>query len=687
MILGGVLRDAASAAPQHERSLVRAGAEWFTATELAVMGLPGLPADKRSMNRRIADERWSLRHDSAGRALARPRAGRGGGLEFHVALLPAEARLAVLRDAPSTSPLRQAQGERDFAVAGSWRWYESQSDKTRAEAQRRLAAVNEIELLRQAGLTATAAIARVGEDHRVGKATLWIWLDMVKGVARHDRLPALAPRRQGGGREAEIDSELWEVFKGDYLRDSAPTLAICHAKCEALADLNGLSIPSQVTFRRKLEREVPASVILLARKGQEALRRSLPAQRRTVAEYHALELVNMDGHKFDVFVQPEGADPQGVVKPIRPILIGIQDVMSRKLLAWRIGTSETAWLTRLVFADLFAKFGIPKKAYLDNGRAFASKWITGGAKTRFRFKIGEDDPTGLLTGLGVETGFTLPYRGQSKPIERAWRELCDSISKSAAFDGAYTGNSTLTKPESYGRRAVPWAEFVDTVNRGIAFHNARQGRKTEMARSCSRGRSFDEVFATSYATAPIGKTASPEAMRMALLTAESVRINRQTGEIGLYGNRYWAPLCGELRGQKVTVRFDPGDLDRAVHLYDLKGRYLGEAGLMADTGFADVASAKNAARLTAEYRKSTRAVLDAERRMSAAEVAMIQRQIGAQDAPALPEPQIVRPHRHTGRIGGGQAAALKIDVAPEQRANAKREAGVFAALRLVGDDD
>jgi hypothetical protein len=28
---------------------------------------------------------------------------------------------------------------------------------------------------------------------------------------------------------------------------------------------------------------------------------------------------------------------------------------------------------------------------LDNGRAFASKWITGGANTRFRFKVREED--------------------------------------------------------------------------------------------------------------------------------------------------------------------------------------------------------------------------------------------------------------------------------------------------------
>src|SRR3546814_16811814 len=64
-------------------------------------------------------------------------------------------------------------------------------------------------------------------------------------------------------------------------------------------------------------------VIMLRREGDEALRRMLPAQERTVAELHALELVNIDGHKVDVFVKwPDG-------RIVRPIIIGIQDVYSR----------------------------------------------------------------------------------------------------------------------------------------------------------------------------------------------------------------------------------------------------------------------------------------------------------------------------------------------------------------------
>lgn len=616
--------------------------EWFTAAELADLALPGLPADKRSLNRRARHERWAARIGADGAPLARPRGGRGGGLEFHLSLLPGQTRIELARRGiTAESPMQEVT---ETPSEAAWRWLGQQNTKTKAEAERRLAIVGEVDLLCQAGQTKSSAVAAIASIHTVGKATLWNWLDMIKGTPRHDWLPALAPRRQGGGREAEIDAELWQLFKSDYLRQSAPTLSICYAKVAEVARLRGVSIPSEAAFRRKAKREIDPDVLLLARKGPEALRRAQPAQRRTVAELHALEVVNMDGHKFDVFVIP----PQGG-KPTRPIMIGIQDVYSRKLLAWRIGTSETAWMTRLVFADLFGNFGIPGYVHFDNGRAFASKWITGGKKFgRFRFTDKDTDPAGLLTTLGIGSSFTLPYRGQSKPIERAWRDLCDSIARCAAFEGAYTGNNTVNKPENHGKTAVPWDVFVAEVERGIAFHNARFGRRTEIA----KGRSFDVAFAESYARAPISQ-ASEHHLRTALMMGENVRVNKQTGEIALFGNRYYSPGWAHLRGELVTVRFDPDNLHRELHLFDLAGKYLTAFALYGDVGFHDIEGAKAAGRMVAEVKKQTKALLEAEQLLTAAQVALVQSGNRA-PAPQLPAPGATRIVRQRGN----QAVAL-----------------------------
>lgn len=636
--------------------------DWFTAGELADFGLPGLPADKRQINRRAREERWHLRLGGDGSHLARPRAGRGGGVEFHVSLLPGPSRLALAQLGLCVE--RPSPAEAESPSAAAWRWYDGRSAKVKAEAERRMAIVREIVVLEESGMTRSAALSEASRRHQTGKSTLWSWLGLIDGVARSDWLPALAPRRQGGGREAEIDGYIWQIFVSDYLRPSAPTLASCFDRTAEIAAERGLPMPSQVTLRRKLQREIDPGVILLRRGGEEDLRRSLPSQRRSIEELHALECVNIDGHKFDVFVKTADG------RVIRPIMVAIQDLYSSKVLAWRLGETESAVQTRLAFADLFRGFGIPKGCVLDNGRAFASKWITGGATSRFRFKIREEEPTGLLTALGVAIHWALPYRGQSKPIERAFRDMCDRIARHPAMEGAYCGNKPDAKPDNYGSRAIDWDEFVAHVDRGIALHNAKLGRRGRNY----KGRSFDEVFAESYASAQIGK-ASPEQMRMALLAAEQVRVNRRTGEIALFGNRYWSHACLQLCGQLVAVRFDPDDLTQDVHLYASDGRYLTSAQIMGDIQFFDAAGAKDSAKLLADYRKRTRAGAEAYELLEAAEVARQQAQ--APVATPLPEPAVIQPMRHRGQT----AAALKhVEPAP-QPAEPSKILSLFTSLK------
>lgn len=606
---------------------------WFSVSELADMTLPGLPTSNRKINERARDERWALRSDDNGRALARKRAGRGGGLEYHISLLPEAARIAILKHHGGDDAAQNGQPKTEL-----WAWFDGQNDKIKAEAKKRLDAVKNIDDLTNAGLTRTMAVAAAAAQHKVSTATLWNWLNDIKGIAASDWLPCLAPRRKGGGAKAQIDPRIWKAFLSDYLRLSKPPLSSCYYRIEELAKVEDIAIPTMRTFQRKLEREVDEQVIVLRREGNEALRQSMPSQTRSVAHMHAMERVNIDGHTFDVFVKtPDG-------RTVRPVMVAIQDIYSRKILSWRIGESESAILTRLAFADLFKDYGIPKGCLLDNGRAFASKWITGGATNRFRFKVKEDEPTGLLTSLGIENHWATPYRGQSKPIERAFRDLCNTISKHPACEGAYTGNSPLAKPENYASKAVDWERFERLVISGIAAHNARTKRNTETA----RGRSFDEVFAESYACNPIGK-ATEEQLRLALLTAEQLKVDRKTGEIRFHGNRYWSTDLGQHHGQQVVVRFDPDNLHAPLHVYDRAGAYICGAEIIENAGFNDVAAAKRRGKQASDHRKAVKRAAELEDLMSAEDLAAMLPD--HHDETELPDPQVVRAVKHRAVAG------------------------------------
>lgn len=650
-----------------EQVAERTQREWYSAAELAEMQLPGLPRTKRKVNMKAAEAGWALAVSDDDTPLARLRPGRGGGLEYHVSLLPAAAR-AALAQMPDNSIGHTPPTAANPALVSLWQAFERASENVRGEAQRRVEAVAQVERFEAAGLTRSAAVMAAAAVVGASGATIWNWLALVEGAAPHDRLALLAPRRSGGGRAAEVDPQVWQVFRSDYLRPERPTLTSCFERARAFATANGLAIPAERTLRRKLERDVDPRVVVARREGAEALRRTLPPTKRSVAGLHALEMVNIDGHRFDVFVRL----PSGEV--VRPIMVAIQDIYSRKFLAWRLGETESALLTRLAFADLFRDWGIPKECVLDNGRAFASKWITGGAKSRFRFRIREDEPTGLLTSLGVKIRWTLPYRGQSKPIERGFRDLCDTIAKHPALAGAYTGNKPDAKPENYGDRAIAWDAFVALVDRGMAAHNARTGRRTEIA----AGRSFDEAFAESYAVAPIGK-ASAEQLRLALLTGEQVSTCRKTGAVKIAQNSYWSPELSAIAGKRVIVRFDPDALHQSIHVYTSAGVYVGEAPLWEATGFADMASAKARARQEAELRKSVRRATELEDLLAASDIARMLPDHIDESEPV--EPAVIRPTRHLGQV----AAALKpVSVAQAaEPATIDRFAQAMRHLRVV----
>lgn len=609
---------------------------WFTAKELADLQLSGLPQRKRDINRLAEAENWAIAVSDEGAPLARRNKGRGGGFQYHASLLPASARADLVQQG-----LAGGQGAVEAGscndVSNLWHWLAQQPEPVRAEAERRASILACVDMFETAGLPRTAAVEAVAKSEAISAGTLWNWLRLVSGVPASERLPLLAPRRAGGGVEAEIDPAIWQELLSDYLRLSGPSWSTCYDRAAGKAKARGITLPHSRTLWRKFKKEVPEQVVTLRRKGEEALRRALPAQIRSVAELHAMELVNIDGHRCDVFVRmPDG-------RVIRPTMIAIQDVYSRKFLSWRFAETEDMVTARLVFADLFAKWGIPKGLLTDNGRAFASKWLTGGAKTRFRFKVRDEDPTGLLVALGITIHWAKPYRGQSKPIERGFRDLCDAIAKHPAFEGAYTGNKPDAKPENYGSKAVDFETFQEVWNAGMEAHNRKLGRRSEMA---AGRKSFDQVFEESYARAPVGK-ATEEQLRMALLAADQVRTDRKTGAITLAGNRYWAPELSEIAGQPVTVRFDPDQLHAPVHVYDREGRFLVTASLWEATGFLDMAAAKKRQRLERDWKKKTKAAAEALDLLSADE--LVARMPDYDGEESRPTPGAARMVRHRGQ--------------------------------------
>lgn len=654
--------------------------EWFSAAELAALALPGMPIHKKNILATASREAWT-RPEYEGK-FWRKRAGRGGGIEFHYSLLPLVAQVKITLDfsAPVEADPR-ATRKSDLTRTEMWSWFDRQTEAKKAKARERLDALNMVAQLYSAGVRKVMAVQQVAVARNVAASSIYAWEKSLEDISEADWLPYLAPRHTGRVVEAACSADAWEFLKADYLRAEAPNFEACYRRVRDAAKQHGWSLPSARTLQRKLA-DLPVELVTLTREGVEALKRSYPAQQRDRGVFHALEAVNADGHKWDVFVRwPDG-------EILRPMMVALQDLYSGKILSWRVDRSANKEAVRLACGDMIADWGIPDHCWLDNGRDFASKWITGGTPNRYRFKVKDEDPDGLLTLLGIKVHWTTPYHGQSKPIERAFRDFAQDVAKHPRFAGAYTGNTPMAKPENYASKAVPLDVFLATIGEEIAEHNARTGRKSAVA----NGRSFDTTFEESYARAPIRK-ATEEQRRLWLLAAEAIGVRRQDATITLEGNRYWSEFLLPFAGQKVVARFDPQALHEPLHVYRLDGGYLGAAPCIEAVGFNDVDAAREHARKIGTFQKATKA-------LKAAEVKLTIQEVAAQMAdplapPAAPETKVVRPITwgNTARVPMPIEHQEEDEEQPEsQRRMLAALAQVSAArrgggLRLVEEED
>lgn len=596
--------------------------EWWTAAEIAGAGLADMPDSRQGVDAHAKRLDWRAHPQ-----LSRRRSGRGGGWEYHWKLFPSRAQRDLLkRSAPSAQVRASSDGD------DVWAWFDGLPDSVKDKAKKRLRILQEVEALAPA-MTKFVAVADASRRHHVSERTLWNWFEMVSGVEPADWLAHLAPRHraQAPKRErASCSAEFLDWLKADFLRLGGASFSSCYDRVLGVCESRGLATLTLRTARRWMDENVPHVTQVFARKGLSGLQKCFPPQIRDRSTLTALEGVNADCHKIDVFV-----DWPGIEKPVRPQIVGFQDLYSNKILAWRVDLDPNKVAVMSAFGELIETWGIPKHCLFDNGHEFANKWLTGGVPTRFRFKVRDQDPLGVLPMLGIKVHWATPAHGQAKPIERGFRDFADRIALDPRFAGAYVGNRPDAKPEDYGSRAIPRDEFLRVLDEGIQAHNARQGRLTDTA----KGRSFDDTFAESYARTRI-KKATAEQSRLWLMGQEVRKLQQNHGGLQLFKNSYWADWMNEHAGEQIVARFDPENLHSGVHIYRLDGEYLGQADCREKVGFFDLVGARLHAKAQRQRRKAEKQLLDAMRPISVQDFAAVMDETVRPEAP-LVEAKIV----------------------------------------------
>ncbi|WP_158133697.1 transposase domain-containing protein [Vibrio navarrensis] len=631
---------------------------WLIASEL--IGLAGIPSSERNI-------REYLKKMSATRPELSRKREKSKATEYHISLLPAVTQTAIIKkntvnfgDRVEKKP--KAKATKSYCREALWSRWSKSNNKAKEKAQQALRTVQAVNALVANGIKKTDAYDSVCEEYGVALSTLRRNCAKVKDIDECDWAPALLPKHFEAAQTkkseqfAFITPEAWEFFKSDYLCLEQPAMTASYERLLDAASQHGWTVPSLKSLSRRLEFEVPLQQRVLLRQGEHALHQMFPPQERTVADLHALEWINGDGYQHNVFVRWFNGEI------LRPKTWFWADVHTRKIVGWRCDISENTDSIRLSLMDVCEKYGVPKEITLDNTRAAANKWMTGGVANRYRFKVKPDDPLGIIPMLGIKLHWSSVIlgkgHGQAKPIERAFGVggLEEYIDKHPLCRGAYTGPNPTAKPDNYGERAVPVEDFLQAIAKGVEMFNAKKNRQTEVCRGFM---SLDEAFSASYAVAPIRK-ATKEQLQMMMLQAEACRVSRHGtitldagGSLQGRKNRYFCEAMMNYIGQKLVARFDPLKLHDSVEIYTLNGVRIGTAECLEKVGFGDTQAAREHKRKRTQYTKAHKAAAKAHVEKTAIEVAAMMSPIGEE---FIPETKVVEPLRPVA-IGNTAAAA------------------------------
>lgn len=541
---------------------------WLSTQEIADLALDGMPASRYGVQKQADREDWQASE------LCRPRQGRegGGGLEYHIDLLPLHARLQYLG-----SYVRIEQSD-----------LITQTDLS-ISANARTARDARIVLLRVADrYRQTNGLGALGSDHLfcqlfdAGQIPAPEWV--LKAVKRISTRTLARWRSHQRNDINELASDPSKARKGTGVLDKAEDGRV-RAYCLAIYASN--QFVSTKHIRNAVLQEFGPTVLIDGTRGQKRV--AMPPLRtfqnalKSWKETHRNELLKLtdpDAYKSKVrFVASRAnrmdrlnqkweidASPSDVMTTDgRRNIYAAIDLYSRRVIILVTDTPRAASVGLLIRKCL-TEWGIPEIIKTDNGSDFTAQ-----ATVR------------LLDALGIEQELSTPYSPEQKgTVERVigtFQRDC------AATLPGFIGHSVADRKVIEARKAFSARIGTDDAkmfNVELSAYDlqteADRWANEQYAHTPHEGLKRETPFNVAAAwDGPITKIEDPRALDVLLAPVSGKNgIRRVTAQgIRIDGEYYLTPAV--MPDTDVFCRHDPNDLGR-LWLFEADGEtYLGEA--------------------------------------------------------------------------------------------------------------
>ncbi len=594
---------------------------FFTARELAGIELPGVPSTESAILRKAKKERWQ----------SRKREGKGGGREYGIESLPAEARMAIIekrtdmsKPDPGGAPVKK-NDERKATYVDLKPWQREEADKRMALAREWLKIRADVP-----GRKLTEVKRRFAKSHNIGHKSL----DRYVTGYQSGGYPALVPAWRNGEKQPVINREMAAFIENAYLQPLGPPVRKVHGDLRKAFD-GKYRCPSYRTVADYIDRKWTDAQQLLVRNKQEWDRLYSPYIRRDWDECSLNEVWVGDSKQMDVCCLYRG-------KAVFPWLVAILEAKSRKFVGWILVATPNALVIGQAVIYAISQCGPCKTFYIDLGRDYRAHHVAG-----------------VLVELGIETFFAAPYNAREKLIESNFGWFTDRMKD---WPG-YRGHSIKTRPkklhhEIKSGKLLTFEEISKKVDELIIERNSLP--------HCTTGRPPVSFWENHQAVIP-----SQHLLDFLLMDVNAATV--RDSSVAIKGLLYRDDNLFKLSGERVEVRRDPRDITRAAIIY--KGAVFCAAKLETPSHYRSeitLQSVKDAARIRRKIKNFRKQIIEAEDVID--DPLLLAMQIEDQEKvrqrDIQPADSNVKQFHKKEKLARDSAKALEADKAEENTANA-----------------
>lgn len=381
----------------------------------------------------------------------------------------------------------------------------------------------------------------------------------------------------------QVIKNIW--FDSDFAQNRG-TGEMLYEKLNLVANVNHWDkIPSYQTVMRYInylmEDENMKNAYFLASKGMREYKNKVMVKgSRDTSGLKVMQIVMGDEHTFDCWV--EYTQPNGKKTAIKPKLVAWIDMRSRVIIGDMICKDANSdilkqSLLKMIYSE---PGGVPEYLYIDNGKDYTAKTMTGRDRNDRSGMDFDNEVKGFYKSIGIKDDHrALPYEPWSKgQIERSFRTVCNQFTRwFKSYTGTLTGSKTSDKIDKDIKKMLErgelftmeefyekWHEWLTTVY----YHKEHGGLKK--AKETHRNPYDCFMNEERYEQAPPPKSyCTMLMMKSANVLVRNIGIVRGEYE-------YRADELCDYIGRKVDIKYDPDDM-AVLYVFDKNGKRICEA--------------------------------------------------------------------------------------------------------------